>query len=57
MATLRSTGRKIDETRSIHCEFGKLSKTSGSAIFQIGNTKVAAAINGPHHVIVSIRGV
>ena len=53
-STLRSNGRKFDENREIICELGimKNSSISGSALFQIGNTKVAAFINGPHQVSV-----
>lgn len=48
--TLRSNGRKYNENREIHCQLGimKNSTISGSAIFQVGNTKVAAFLNGPH---------
>ena len=48
--TLRSNGRKFDENREITCQLGimKNQNISGSSLFQIGNTKVAAFINGPH---------
>jgi ribonuclease PH len=50
--TLRSNGRKFNEGRAIHCQLGimKNPNISGSALFQIGNTKVAAFLNGPHQV-------
>ena len=50
--TLRENGRKYDENREIICQLGiiKQKAISGSAIFQIGNTKVAAFINGPHQI-------
>jgi ribonuclease PH len=36
------------EVREIKCELGTMRNTSGSAIFEIGNTKVAAFIQGSH---------
>jgi len=46
MATLRSNGRRVNEVRKITCELGVMNGTqvAGSAIFTIGNTKVAAFI-------------
>ena len=54
--TLRSNGRKFNESRSVTCQLGviKNSGIAGSAVFQIGNTKVAAFLNGPHQVSVLI---
>ena len=49
-ATLRSDGRKLNESRQVSFELGTIKKTSGSAIFTIGNTKVAAFLQGPHQV-------
>ena len=49
-ATLRTDGRKLNETRQVDFELGTIQNTSGSAIFTIGNTKVAAFIQGPHQV-------
>ena len=50
--TLRENGRKNNENREIVCQIGivKNSSVSGSALFQIGNTKVAAFVNGPHQI-------
>ena len=50
--TLRSNGRKFFESRAIQCQLGimKNPNIAGSALFQIGNTKVAAFLNGPHQV-------
>jgi exosome complex component RRP41 len=47
-ATLRTNGRKLNESRSVSFELGTMKNTSGSAIFTIGNTKVAAFLQGPH---------
>ena len=49
-ATLRADGRKLNESRQVSFELGTIKKTSGSAIFTIGNTKVAAFLQGPHQV-------
>ena len=56
LATLRSNGRKFNESREIVCQLGvmKSLNISGSAVFQIGNTKVAAFLNGPHQI--TMRG-
>lgn len=52
LETLRSNGRKFNESRAVSCQLGimKNNNIAGSALFQIGNTKVAAFINGPHQV-------
>lgn len=49
-ATLRTDGRKLNETRQVSFELGSMQNASGSAIFTIGNTKVAAFVQGPHQV-------
>ena len=51
-ATLRSNGRKVNEQREIKCEIGVMNgnKVAGSAVFTIGNTKVAAFLQGPHQI-------
>ena len=49
-ATLRSDGRKLNESRQVHFELGTLQNTSGSAVFSIGNTRVAAFLQGPHQI-------
>lgn len=43
-ATLRTDGRKLNETRQVSFELGTMQNTSGSAIFTIGNTRVAAFV-------------
>lgn len=48
LATLRANGRKLNECRKVSFELGTMKNTNGSAIFTIGNTKVAAFIQGPH---------
>ena len=50
LATLRANGRKLNESRQVSFELGTMKNTNGSAIFTIGNTKVAAFIQGPHQV-------
>lgn len=45
---LRQDGRRPKELRQISCELGVLAKASGSATFEMGNTKVLAAVYGPH---------
>lgn len=49
-STLRTDGRKLNETRQVSFELGTMQNTAGSAIFTIGNTKVAAFVQGPHQV-------
>jgi len=43
----RYDGRKFDEMRPIKMEVGVLDNANGSAVFQIGNTKVIAGVYGP----------
>jgi hypothetical protein len=43
-------GRKLLEIREIKCQLGIMKNTSGSALFEIGNTKVVAFLQGPHEV-------
>ncbi len=50
LATLRTNGRKLNESRQVSFELGTMKNTNGSAIYTIGNTKVAAFIQGPHQV-------
>lgn len=45
---LRLDGRKSDELRRIRCKLGVFSVADGSAYFEMGNTKVLAAVYGPH---------
>lgn len=45
---LRLDGRRAKELRALKCEFGTLKNADGSAMFEMGNTKVMAAVFGPH---------
>nr|KYP51340.1 Exosome complex exonuclease RRP41 [Cajanus cajan] len=47
---LRLDGRRPMEMRQIRAEIGAVSKADGSAIFEMGNTKVIAAVYGPREV-------
>jgi ribosomal RNA-processing protein RRP41/SKI6 (EC 3.1.13.-) len=44
---LRTDGRRPDELRPMRIELGVLKNADGSAIFEMGNTKVIAAVYGP----------
>ena len=46
----RIDGRKINELRHIQCKLGVFSQADGSAYLEQGNTKVLAAVYGPHEV-------
>ena len=43
----RYDGRKFDEMRKTKMEVGVLENADGSAMFQMGNTKVIAGVFGP----------
>ncbi|XP_055706596.1 exosome complex component RRP41 [Phlebotomus papatasi] len=45
---LRLDGRRAGELRSIRCKLGVFSQPDGSAYLEQGNTKVLAAVYGPH---------
>lgn len=47
---LRLDGRRADELRQIRCKLGVFSQPDGSAYIEQGNTKVLAAVYGPHQV-------
>ncbi|KAF9617760.1 hypothetical protein IFM89_038522, partial [Coptis chinensis] len=47
---LRLDGRRPMEMRQIRGEVGAVSKADGSAVFEMGNTKVIAAVYGPREV-------
>lgn len=47
---LRLDGRRADEIRHVACQLGPLPNADGSSIFKQGNTKVMAAVYGPHEV-------
>jgi len=46
----RQDGRRPEELRSVHCGLGVFSQADGSAYIAQGNTKVLAAVYGPHEV-------
>uniref|UniRef100_A0A7S0VJU7 Uncharacterized protein n=1 Tax=Polytomella parva TaxID=51329 RepID=A0A7S0VJU7_9CHLO len=47
---LRIDGRRPKELRRLACHFDVLEAADGSAIFEMGNTKVLASVFGPHEV-------
>jgi exosome complex component RRP41 len=47
---LRVDGRRPNEIRKIKFNLGLFSRADGSAYFEQGNTKVIAAVYGPHQV-------
>ncbi|TXG59153.1 hypothetical protein EZV62_016982 [Acer yangbiense] len=47
---LRLDGRRPTEMRQLRAEIGVISKADGSAMFEMGNTKVIAAVYGPREV-------
>ncbi|KGN50449.1 exosome complex component RRP41 homolog [Cucumis sativus] len=47
---LRQDGRRPRELREMRAEIGAVSKANGSAVFEMGNTKVLAAVYGPREV-------
>lgn len=47
---LRLDGRRANEIRKITCKLGVFGQSDGSAYFELGNTKVLAAVYGPHEV-------
>ena len=44
---LRVDGRRPKETRRVRCALGVLERSDGSAIFELGNTRVIACVVGP----------
>jgi hypothetical protein len=48
---LRVDGRRPNELRQIRCKLGVFNQPDGSAYLEQGNTKVLAAVYGPHEVI------
>ncbi|XP_075986273.1 exosome complex component Ski6 [Anticarsia gemmatalis] len=46
---LRLDGRRPNELRRIICKLGVFTQPDGSAYLEQGNTKVLAAVYGPHH--------
>ncbi|KAK4483511.1 hypothetical protein RD792_010708 [Penstemon davidsonii] len=49
---LRLDGRRPMEMRQLRAEIGVVSKADGSAVFEMGNTKVIAAVYGPREVFI-----
>ncbi|XP_067005469.1 exosome complex component RRP41 [Anabrus simplex] len=47
---LRLDGRRPNELRKIRCKLGVFSQPDGSAYLEQGNTKVLAAVYGPHEI-------
>nr|CAG4652088.1 EOG090X0BHT [Triops cancriformis] len=47
---LRIDGRRAHELRKIECNLGVFAQADGSAYLEQGNTKVLAAVYGPHEV-------
>ncbi|KAH9728711.1 exosome complex component rrp41 [Citrus sinensis] len=47
---LRLDGRRPTEMRQLRAEIGNVAKADGSAVFEMGNTKVIAAVYGPREV-------
>ncbi|CAA2954496.1 exosome complex component RRP41 homolog [Olea europaea subsp. europaea] len=47
---LRLDGRRPTEMRQLRAEVGVVAKADGSASFEMGNTKVIAAVYGPREV-------
>lgn len=47
---LRIDGRRPNELRRINCKLGVSTQPDGSSYLEQGNTKVLAAVYGPHQV-------
>ena len=48
---LRRDGRRENEVRDIKCQFGVAKDADGSALFELGNTKVLATVFGPSDAV------
>ena len=46
----RLDGRKSNEIRKFNCKLGVFEQADGSAYVEMGNTKVLAAVYGPHDI-------
>ncbi|KAI1290363.1 Exosome complex component RRP41 [Halotydeus destructor] len=46
----RTDGRRPDELREVTCRLGVFEQADGSAYVEIGNSRVLAAVYGPHEV-------
>lgn len=53
---LRLDGRRSNELRRIQCKLGVFGQPDGSAYLEQGNTKVLAAVYGPHQVCICSSG-
>lgn len=49
-AGFRADGRRPEELRKVRARLGVLARADGSAYLEQGNTKVLAAVYGPHEV-------
>ena len=49
----RADGRRSTELRKIQCRLGVFDQADGSAYIEQGNTRVLAAVYGPHEVSVA----
>ena len=47
---LRLDGRRAAELRRVQCRLGVFGQADGSAYLEMGNTKVLAAVYGPHEI-------
>jgi exosome complex component RRP41 len=47
---LRSDGRRPNEVRKMNCSLGVFDQSDGSAYVELGNTRVLAAVYGPHEI-------
>lgn len=47
---LRADGRRPEEVRKISCNLGVFEQADGSAYVEMGNTRVLAAVYGPHEI-------
>lgn len=52
---LRVDGRRALELRQIRTRMGVFGQADGSAYIEHGNTKVLAAVYGPHQVRVALK--
>nr|CAD7200101.1 unnamed protein product [Timema douglasi] len=52
---LRLDGRRANELRKIRCKLGVFTQPDGSAYLEQGNTKVLAAVYGPHQIRVKSK--
>jgi len=46
----RADGRRVHELRKLNCRVGVFEQADGSAYLEIGNTRVLAAVYGPHEI-------